>query len=74
MGDAGTQLLYLGMKAQDRRGARKSGEKKGDVDPSERRSLLSGKDDVGLTAHIEYLAGVSSPPRRGCYPVRMKWG
>ena len=50
------------------------GLKKGEGGPSEKMSMLSGVEDVGLTAHVEYLAGVSSLPRGGCFPVGKKWG
>ena len=48
--------------------------KKGDEGPFEIGRLLSGEEEVGLTAHVEYLAGMRGPPREGCYLMRMKWG
>ena len=65
-GDAGTRVLYLGMMAQDRHGARNESVKKGDVGPSVR--------GVCYPVRMKGDGGPFVNGGRVCYPVRMKWG
>ena len=62
-GDAGTWFLIPGMKAQVRRDARKRSVRRGMEAPVRRRRLLSGEEEVGLTAHESDAVGVMSPHR-----------